>query len=189
MVFNIHLFWWRFVIQIPCGQLTLHLFLFKHDRSILTGCYCLLQNVNPMNIIYRLSLTFGLLVLPEYTPFSHAALVEATREDHSKYGCLRHQWPGRWICVDFKLTSDLYFCTAMNTMNGFCDEKNFYITIGHRGQDINFHVTVGKRELSADLYTEYGVKKNSCHMNMTVPFLAQDVVFEVQPAFTSSLML
>lgn len=106
-------------------------------------------NVNPMNIIYRLSLTFGLLVLPEYTPFSHAALVEATREDHT-----------------------------MNTMNGFCDEKNFYITIGHRGQDINFHVTVGKRELSADLYTEYGVKKNSCRMNMTVPFLAQDVVFE-----------
>lgn len=109
MVFNIHPFWWRFVIRIPCGQLTLHLFLFKHDRSILTGCYCLLQNVNPMNIIYRLSLTFGLLVLPEYTLFSHAALVEATREDHSKYGCLRHQWPGRWICVDFKLTSDFVF--------------------------------------------------------------------------------
>ncbi|KAB5540071.1 hypothetical protein PHYPO_G00097150 [Pangasianodon hypophthalmus] len=106
-------------------------------------------NVNPVNIVYSLSLTFGLLVLPEYSPFSHSALVEATRED----------------------------ITTLH-MNGVCDDKNFYITIGHRNQGINFHVRVGTRDLSADFSTEYSVKENGTHLNMTVPFLAQDVVFE-----------
>lgn len=64
-------------------------------------------------------------------------------------------------------------------MNGVCDDKNFYITIAPGYQGLNFDVRVGTRELTAELYTEYGVKEKDNHISMTVPFLAQDVVFEV----------
>lgn len=65
-------------------------------------------------------------------------------------------------------------------MNGVCNDENFYITIEHKNQGIPFHVKIGKRTLSADLYMAYSVKENATRMTMTVPFLAQDVVFEVQ---------
>lgn len=71
-------------------------------------------------------------------------------------------------------------------MNGVCDDRNFYITIEHGNQSVNFRVRVGTRHLSADLYREYSVKENGTHLHLTVPFLAQDVVFEVQYVFTSS---
>lgn len=45
----------------------------------------LFQHVKLMNMVYSLPITFGLLVLPEFIPFSHFALVEATREDVGKY--------------------------------------------------------------------------------------------------------
>ncbi|KAK2864323.1 hypothetical protein Q7C36_003477 [Tachysurus vachellii] len=106
-------------------------------------------HVKLMNMVYRLPITFGLLVLPEFIPFSHFALVEATRED-----------------------------VAMIYMNGVCDDRNFYITIEHGNQSVNFRVRVGTRDLSADLYREYSVKENGTHLDLTVPFLAQDVVFE-----------
>lgn len=78
-----------------------------------------------------------------------------------------------------RCTDLLHFCTAPLTMNGICDDKNFYITIHLWNRGINFDVRVGMRDLWADLYTEYGVKENGTHISMTVPFLAQDVVFEV----------
>ncbi|KAF7690540.1 zona pellucida protein AX 1 [Silurus meridionalis] len=106
-------------------------------------------NINPMNIVYSFSITFGLLVLPDYTPFSHSAVVEATRKDISTL-----------------------------TMNGICDDKNFYITIGQWKQDVQYRVRVGMRDLTADLYKEYGVQENGTHVYMAVPFLAQDVLFE-----------
>lgn len=39
-------------------------------------------------IVYSLHLTFGLLVLNEFAPFSHTAYLEATLEDRGLYGCL-----------------------------------------------------------------------------------------------------
>ncbi|KAM9435624.1 zona pellucida protein AX 1 [Clarias gariepinus] len=104
---------------------------------------------DPANVIYSLFLTFGLFVVPDYTPFSHTALVEVTRKD-----------------------------IVMFTMNGICDEKNFYVEIGHGNQGVNFQISIGRRNLTADLYTEYSVKENGTHVKMTVPFLAQDIVFE-----------
>lgn len=78
----------------------------------------------------------------------------------------------------------LCFCTGMVSMNGVCDARNFYITIEHRNHSVNFRVRVGTRDLSADLNTEYSLKQDSTHLNMTVPFLAQDVVFEVRHVLT-----
>lgn len=143
----------------------------------LIGCCTFLQNVGPMNMVYSLSLTFGLLVLPEYAPFSLPALVQASHKDFCKYEHVKgtEQWLVGWTWSDL-----LYFCTAMLTMDGVCNDEHFYITIEHRNQGIPFHVKVGKRTLTADLYAAYGVKENATHMTMAVPFLAQDVVFEVQ---------
>ncbi|KAG7316350.1 hypothetical protein KOW79_019891 [Hemibagrus wyckioides] len=103
-------------------------------------------NVKLVSVVHSLPITFGLLVLPEFVFFSHSALVEAVRED-----------------------------IKMISMNGVCDDRNFYITIEHGNH--SFKVRVGTRDLSADLHTEYSLKRNSTHLNMTVPFLTQDVVF------------
>lgn len=85
--------------------------------------------------------------------------------------------------MDLTLTSGTSR-TATFTMNGVCDAMNFYIAFGLEIKDANFGVRVGTRDFSTDLYTEYDVKENGTHMMMTVPFLAQDVVFEVQRSFT-----
>lgn len=39
-------------------------------------------------IVYSLHLTFGLLVLNEFAPFSHTVYLEATLEEKGLYGCL-----------------------------------------------------------------------------------------------------
>ncbi|KAK3542320.1 hypothetical protein QTP86_022482 [Hemibagrus guttatus] len=106
-------------------------------------------NVKLMSMVHSLPITFGLLVLPEFIFFYHSALVEAAQED-----------------------------IMMMSMNGFCDARNFYVTIEHGNHSVNFKVRVGTRDLSADLHTEYSVKQNSTHLNMMVPFLSPDVVFE-----------
>ncbi|TSR99429.1 Zona pellucida sperm-binding protein 2 [Bagarius yarrelli] len=116
-------------------------------------------SVSPRNVLYSLPVTFGLLVLPEMAFFSHSALVEATRED-----------------------------ITVISMSGVCDDRNFYILIGHGENGVNFHVTVGTRDLSADLFSEYDVTDNGTHINVTVPFLAQDVVFEKAKCFANGSM-
>lgn len=73
----------------------------KHDCSFWLYAALLLQNVGPMNMVYSLSLTFGLLVLPEYTPFSHSALVQATRKDLCKYEYVKSTVLAGWILIWF----------------------------------------------------------------------------------------
>ena len=53
---------------------------------------------------------------------------------------------------------------------------------GNQGK--NFNIIVGAQNL-ADLYTEYGVQENSTHLSMTVPFLSDEVTFEVQCLYVS----
>ena len=43
-----------------------------------------MQNPDPLTTVYVLPLVFGLLVLPDQTPFPHPAELEASREDVGK---------------------------------------------------------------------------------------------------------
>ncbi|XP_066532751.1 zona pellucida protein AX 1 [Hoplias malabaricus] len=112
-------------------------------------------SVNRASTTYTLPLIFGFIILPEYTPFPQPALVEITLQD-----------------------------IILPTVRGICDEENFYVFVEFGNQGKNFNIMVGKQDL-ADLYTEYGIQENSTHMNMTVPFLANGVVFEL--AYESSV--
>ncbi|KAL6486534.1 hypothetical protein MHYP_G00059260 [Metynnis hypsauchen] len=99
---------------------------------------------------YTLPLIFGLTILPEYTPFSHPALLEITVQD-----------------------------VTPPTVRGHCDDENFYVTVTYGNQGKNFNVMVGGKDLFADLYAEYSVHENATHLSMTVPFLANEVTFEL----------
>ncbi|XP_062858610.1 zona pellucida protein AX 1 [Trichomycterus rosablanca] len=98
---------------------------------------------------HTLPLIFGLIILPEHTPFPHPAVVTAKGKD-----------------------------VVLPTVNARCDDKNFYITVAHEELGKAFDMMVGGRDLGPDLYQEYHVKENSTHLSMTVPFLARDAAFE-----------
>uniref|UniRef100_A0A3B1JV37 Zona pellucida protein AX 1 n=1 Tax=Astyanax mexicanus TaxID=7994 RepID=A0A3B1JV37_ASTMX len=99
---------------------------------------------------YTLPLIFGLIILPEYTPFPHPALVETTLQD-----------------------------ITLPTIVGTCDDEHFLVIVTYGNQGKNFHIYVGTQNISAELYTDYGVQENSTHFTMTVPFLANEIVFEL----------
>ncbi|XP_072531087.1 zona pellucida protein AX 1 [Salminus brasiliensis] len=108
------------------------------------------SNVNQETTTYTLPLIFGLMILPEYTPFPQPALVETTLQD-----------------------------ITLPTMRGTCDEEHFLVVVEYGNQGKNFNIMLGTQDLSADIYTEYGVQENSTHLSMTVPFLANNIVFEL----------
>ncbi|KAL2082671.1 hypothetical protein ACEWY4_022489 [Coilia grayii] len=97
---------------------------------------------------YTLSLTFGLIILPEQAPFSHSILLDATLHD-----------------------------VVLPVVTGTCDDEAYYVAVEYGSHGSNFQTTVGKRELTADLAKEYSVRENATHMTLRVPFLSSDTVF------------
>uniref|UniRef100_A0A3B1ITE6 Zona pellucida protein AX 1 n=1 Tax=Astyanax mexicanus TaxID=7994 RepID=A0A3B1ITE6_ASTMX len=108
------------------------------------------SHINQEFTTYTLPLIFGLIILPEYTPFPHPALVETTLQD-----------------------------ITLPTIVGTCDDEHFLVIVTYGNQGKNFHIYVGTQNISAELYTDYGVQENSTHFTMTVPFLANEIVFEL----------
>ncbi|KAK6294993.1 hypothetical protein J4Q44_G00342190 [Coregonus suidteri] len=105
------------------------------------------QNPDPLTTIYFLPLVFGLLILPEHTPFPHPAELEASRED-----------------------------VVLPTITGSCDQENFYISIKYGSQRDNFKTMMlhagSWRELDTELSTLYGLTANGTHFSIVVPFTA-----------------
>ncbi|XP_070781578.1 uncharacterized protein [Enoplosus armatus] len=99
--------------------------------------------------VYSLHLTFGLLVLPEFAPFSHAAYVEAKLVD-----------------------------IVPPSVSGGCDYQNFYVLVKYGTHGFNFQTTVGKQMLTPGLAQQYDLMENGTHFSFAVPFSAPDVVFE-----------
>ncbi|XP_031437603.1 uncharacterized protein LOC116223787 [Clupea harengus] len=97
---------------------------------------------------YTLPLSFGLVVLPEQSPFSHPAVLEATLHD-----------------------------VVLPVVTGTCDDESYYVTVAYGSHGSDFKTIVGKRELTSDLATKYNVRENATHMTMSVPFLSSDAVF------------
>ncbi|XP_053301387.1 uncharacterized protein LOC128460294 [Pleuronectes platessa] len=99
--------------------------------------------------VFSLQLTLGLLVLPEFAPFSQAANLEASLVD-----------------------------IVAPSVSGGCDHENFYVLVQYGSEGINFQTLVGKQTLTPSLAHLYGFKENDTHFSLAVPFSAADAVFE-----------
>ncbi|XP_063079888.1 zona pellucida protein AX 1 [Engraulis encrasicolus] len=97
---------------------------------------------------YTLPLTFGFMILPELTPFSHSVVLDASLQD-----------------------------VVFPVVTGTCDDEAYYVTVAYGSQGNKLKTVVGKRELTSELAKEYGVRDNATHMTMRVPFLSPDSVF------------
>uniref|UniRef100_A0A8C7SC22 ZP domain-containing protein n=1 Tax=Oncorhynchus mykiss TaxID=8022 RepID=A0A8C7SC22_ONCMY len=97
---------------------------------------------------FTLQLIYGLVVFPEYAPFSHSAVVDA-------------------VLLDIVPPS----------VTGNCDQENFHITVDYRNQDPFFVVLVGKRLLNHELAQQY-LTEGDADFTITLPFSSPDAVFE-----------
>ncbi|XP_023134897.1 uncharacterized protein LOC111574502 [Amphiprion ocellaris] len=99
--------------------------------------------------VYSLHLVFGLVVLDDFAPFSHAAYVQATLEN-----------------------------IVPPSVSGGCDYQNFYVLVKYGTQGLNFQTAVGKQILTQSLAQQYGFAENGTHFSFVVPFFDPAVVFE-----------
>ncbi|XP_042359983.1 uncharacterized protein LOC121955951 [Plectropomus leopardus] len=99
--------------------------------------------------VYSLHLTFGLVVLPEFAPFSHTAYLEARLVD-----------------------------IVPPSVSGGCDHQNFYVLVKYGTHNINFQTIVGRQMLTPILAQQYGFMDNGTHFSFIVPFSSPDVVIE-----------
>ncbi|XP_068433639.1 uncharacterized protein [Clinocottus analis] len=99
--------------------------------------------------VYSLQLTFGLLVLPEFTQFARAAYLEA------------------------KLVTKV-----PPSVSGGCDYQNFYVLVKYGTNGFNFQTVVGKRLLTSRLAQQYSFMDNGTHFSFTVPFTGHDAAIE-----------
>uniref|UniRef100_A0A674ENW5 Uncharacterized LOC115195752 n=1 Tax=Salmo trutta TaxID=8032 RepID=A0A674ENW5_SALTR len=97
---------------------------------------------------FTLQLLYGLVVFPEYAPFSHSAVVDA-------------------VLLDIVPPS----------VTGNCDQENFHITVDYSNQEPFFVVLVGKRLLNHELAQQY-LTEGDADFTITLPFSSPDAVFE-----------
>ncbi|KAM6915037.1 zona pellucida sperm-binding protein 2-like [Xenentodon cancila] len=97
--------------------------------------------------IYSLHMTFGLLVLGTFLPFSHTAFLQTNRED-----------------------------MASPSITGGCDHRNFYILVKYETPGFNFQTIVGNRLMTPSLAQHYNYMENGTHFSLVIPFSAPDVV-------------
>ncbi|KAM3603292.1 uncharacterized protein V6R79_020033 [Siganus canaliculatus] len=122
-----------------------------------------LQTKEEGRSVFSLHLTFGLVVLPELTPFSHPAYLEAT-------------------FADTTLSQNPSAPPVPPSVSGGCDYENFYILVKYGSDSFNFQTLVGKRVLTPSLAQEYGLMENGTHLSFTVPFSSADVAVEAVEA-------
>lgn len=65
------------------------------------------------------------------------------------------------------------------SVDGSCDEKNFYITVQYGSKGPNFETLVGGSLLTTELAQRYGFNENGTHFILKVPFGSPDIAFEV----------
>ncbi|XP_046888632.1 uncharacterized protein LOC124475835 [Hypomesus transpacificus] len=110
----------------------------------------LAHNPEPLFTTYILPMTFGLLILPEETQFSHVAKAEVSLQD-----------------------------VVLPVITGTCDPGYFYVTVGYGNQGHNFRTMIGKTELTSELAETYGLVINSTQFSFVMPYSSADSIFEV----------
>ncbi|CAJ1077002.1 uncharacterized protein LOC117823812 [Xyrichtys novacula] len=114
-----------------------------------------LQTGQTGTTVFSLHVTFGLLVLPEFAPFSLSAYLEETLVD-----------------------------IVPPSVSGGCDEENFYILVKHGSPGFEFQTLVGTRILTPQLAQQYGFMDNGTHFSFEVPITAPEVQFEAVQSST-----
>ncbi|MGH0184654.1 UNVERIFIED_CONTAM: hypothetical protein FKN15_015646 [Acipenser sinensis] len=99
---------------------------------------------------YILPLTYLLNIVPENTPFTHPAVVEAILKD-----------------------------IIPPTVTGYCDGAAFYTMITYGNMGHNWVPFVGSRELGGSLLALYKYNANDTNFWMTVPYNSVDATYEV----------
>ncbi|MGH0165918.1 UNVERIFIED_CONTAM: hypothetical protein FKN15_049855 [Acipenser sinensis] len=109
------------------------------------------QKVTPPDTrTYILPLTYLLNIVPEITPFTHPAVVEAILKD-----------------------------IIPPTVTGYCDGAAFYTMVIYGNMGRNWIPFVGSRELGGSLLALYKYNANSTNFWMTVPYNSVDATYEV----------
>ncbi|XP_058863414.1 uncharacterized protein LOC117962877 isoform X2 [Acipenser ruthenus] len=109
------------------------------------------QKVTPPDTrTYILPLTYLLNILPENTPFTHPAVVEAVLKD-----------------------------IIPPTVTGYCDGAAFYTMVTYGNMGRNWIPFVGSRELGGNLLALYKYNANTTNFWMTVPYNSVDATYEV----------
>ncbi|KAJ4928996.1 hypothetical protein JOQ06_004617 [Pogonophryne albipinna] len=110
---------------------------------------------NPERLVtsYFLPLIFGLIVLPEETPFALPVDLQASLQD-----------------------------IVLPIMAGTCDQNQFYISVKFGSHGSNFKAIVGPRELTAEMAEDYNFYENGTHLSLILPYTAKDAVFELLTA-------
>ncbi|MGH0155862.1 UNVERIFIED_CONTAM: hypothetical protein FKN15_030098 [Acipenser sinensis] len=109
------------------------------------------QKVTPPDTrTYILPLTYLLNIVPENTPFTHPAVVEAILKD-----------------------------IIPPTVTGYCDDAAFYTMVTYGNMGRNWVPFVGSRELGGSLLALYKYNANSTNFWMTVPYNSDDATYEV----------
>ncbi|KAJ4928998.1 hypothetical protein JOQ06_004619 [Pogonophryne albipinna] len=110
---------------------------------------------NPERLVtsYFLPLIFGLIVLPEETPFALPVDLQASLQD-----------------------------IVLPIMAGTCDQNQFYISVTFGSHGSNFKAIVGPRELTAEMAEDYNFYENGTHLSLILPYTAKDAVFELLTA-------
>ncbi|MGH0162575.1 UNVERIFIED_CONTAM: hypothetical protein FKN15_043105 [Acipenser sinensis] len=99
---------------------------------------------------YILPLTYLLNIVPENTPFTHPAVVEAILKD-----------------------------IIPPTVTSYCDGAAFYTMLTYGNMGRNWIPFVGSRELGGSLLALYKYNANSTNFWMTVPYNSVDATYEV----------
>uniref|UniRef100_A0A7N8WWZ4 Uncharacterized LOC113137211 n=1 Tax=Mastacembelus armatus TaxID=205130 RepID=A0A7N8WWZ4_9TELE len=109
------------------------------------------QTRGPGFTVYSLHLTFGLLVVPEFTQFSHTVYLE-----------------------------QIFFFFPPSTVPpqiiGGCDHQNFYVLVKYETH--GFQTIIGKQILTPTLAEQYNFIDNGTHFSIVVPFSSPDTKFE-----------
>ncbi|MGH0178404.1 UNVERIFIED_CONTAM: hypothetical protein FKN15_077309, partial [Acipenser sinensis] len=109
------------------------------------------QKVTPPDTrTYILPLTYLLNIVPENTPFTHPAVVEAILKD-----------------------------IIPPTVTGYCDGAAFYTMVIYGNMGRNWIPFVGSRELGGSQLALYKYNANSTNFWMTVPYNSADATYEV----------
>ncbi|MGH0161386.1 UNVERIFIED_CONTAM: hypothetical protein FKN15_072595 [Acipenser sinensis] len=109
------------------------------------------QKVTPPDTrTYILPLTYLLNIVPENTPFTHPAVVEAILKD-----------------------------IIPPTVTGYCDGAAFYTMVTYGNMGRNWVPFVGSRELGGSLLALYKYNANATNFWMTVPYNSVDATYEV----------
>ncbi|MGH0189667.1 UNVERIFIED_CONTAM: hypothetical protein FKN15_037605, partial [Acipenser sinensis] len=109
------------------------------------------QKVTPPDTrTYILPLTYLLNIVPENTPFTHSAVVEAILKE-----------------------------IIPPTVTGYCDGAAFYTMVIYGNMGRNWIPFVGSRELGGSLLALYKYNANATNFWMTVPYNSADATYEV----------